>query len=98
MLSNENSLQSERSVGHDLKTILVHGPANQIWPIATLDPGRAGSGGTWLKHFGTRVFGYTASASLPDDQPLADLQALSRGTEFRLQARSGRTKFSIPGD
>ena len=86
------------SVGHDLETILVHGPANQIWPIATLDPSRSGCGENWLKHFRTRVSGYTASASLPDDQPLADLEALSKGTEFSLKARFRRIKFRIPGD
>jgi hypothetical protein len=86
------------AVGQDLETVLVDGPANQIWPIATIDPSRPGSSGNWLKHFRTRVFGYTASASLPGDPPDADLEALSRGTEFSLQARSGRIKFSIPGD
>jgi hypothetical protein len=85
-------------VGQDLETVLVEGPANQIWPIATIDPGRSGSAGSWLKHFRTRVSGYTASASLPGDPPLADLEALSRGAEFSLQARSGRIQFSIPGD
>jgi hypothetical protein len=76
----------------DTETILVDGPANQIWPIVTIDPGRPASGGNWLKHFRTRVSGYTASAGL------ADLEALSRGMEFSLQARSGRIKFSLPGD
>jgi hypothetical protein len=85
------------AAGQDLETVLVDGPANQIWPIATIDPSRPGPGGTWLKHFRTHVSGY-ASASLSGDPPLADLDAPSRGTGFSLQARSGRIKFSLPGD
>jgi hypothetical protein len=86
------------SAGHDLETLLVHGPANQIWPIATIDPIRSGFAGGWLKYFQTHISGYTTTAGVLDDEPLADCEALSKGTEFRLQARSGRIKFSIPGD
>ena len=87
------------SICQEIHTLLAQGPANQTWPIATINPSRAGFAGDWLQHFHTRVFGSTGSGHAWEDagDGPAELESLSKGMEFSVKKSPGWIKFRIPG-
>lgn len=43
------------TIGPDLETLLLAGPAKQIWPIVTIQPSHCEAAEAWLKYFRTRI-------------------------------------------
>jgi len=43
--------------GGNLYWLLLRGPARRVWPVATVNAGRASQVEVWLEAFRTRVFG-----------------------------------------
>lgn len=83
-------------IHEELRTILLQGPARQIWPIVTLSPNRLGEAGAWLKYFHTRVFGWARHVDARDDDRCLKFESLAKGIEFSLKENSRWTKFRVP--
>jgi len=49
----------EQQAEQNLRWLLLRGPSHRVWPIVTINSGRAQNMETWLDFFRTRLFGYT---------------------------------------
>ena len=73
-------MHGSSAIGPDLETLLLAGPAKQIWPIVTIHPSYGETAEAWLKYFQTRI-----AVSGPP-------QAM----EFRVERNSRWITFRIP--
>jgi len=83
----------------DLRWLLMHGPARQIWPVVTVNPGRLQNLKGWMDYFKTRILGQvrreqTAQELLVDTD--INLGTLKAGMQFGLSSPDGWKKFWLP--
>jgi hypothetical protein len=81
-----------------MNEILIHGPARKIWTIVTSNSRQQKDADLWLKHFHSRIFGYTRNTPVVNDAGLPEttIRSLSRGCEFILKESGRWIKFRIP--
>lgn len=86
-------------VEQNLRWLLLRGPSRRVWPIVTLNAGRAQSMKAWLEFFHTRLFGFTRSAdesNLLTGIPSHSLTHLSAGSQFALREGNKLLNFWAP--
>ena len=89
----------DQQTGQDLRWLLLRGTSRHIWPIVTLNTGRAQQVEDWLGFFRTRLFGNIQSpedsriVSNVTDNPFNELLA---GTQFAMREGKGWIKFIAP--
>ncbi|MBN2388249.1 MAG: hypothetical protein JXB85_14625 [Anaerolineales bacterium] len=86
-------------VQHDLRYLLMYGPERGIWPVASVEAGRAPGLSTWLNYFPVRIFGRIRQPRLAralSGDPDVCLERLVPGVDFLLQRRSGWLPFQVP--
>lgn len=83
---------------HDLRWLLLRGPARRVWPIITLSTQFLGKMEPWLDAFHTRIMGKINNLS--DTRLIgagqADLGSLESGREFTLREGSHWLRFWTP--
>ena len=88
----------DESVVHDLRWLLLRGPARRVWPIVTLSTQHVNEMEAWLEAFHTRIMGNIRNPShlrtLGAGQ--AGLAELESGTEFTLREGKRWLRFWIP--
>lgn len=81
-----------------LRWLLFRGPSRRVWPIVTVNTGRASQVETWLDAFRTRIYGHIESCppllAGKDHQPI--FQSLNPKTQFALLEERAWLKFWIP--
>ena len=94
----ETFVFQEESVHAELHEILSHGPARQIWPLATIHPGQCRDAHVWLKYFHTRVLGWTRHRDFIEDVDDHSMrfETLSKGREFARKENSQWIRFRLP--
>jgi hypothetical protein len=84
---------------HNLRWLLLRGPARRVWPILTLNAERYGQVLAWLPMFRTRIFGRIGNqhiaGALGGDQASA-LNQLEAGVQFSLRENGQWLKFWLP--
>lgn len=84
---------------HQLRWLLLRGPARRVWPVVTLSVERYGQVLAWLPMFRTRIFGRIAderiAGALGGDQASA-LNRLEPGIQFSLRENGQWLKFWLP--
>lgn len=82
-----------------LRWLLLRGPARRVWPILSINAGRAASVESWLQAFRTRLFGAIAderTAARLSGIPGSTLGDLQPGTQFALREADDWLKFWVP--
>jgi hypothetical protein len=83
----------------DLRWLLVHGPEQRVWTVATLNTIRAMRMRQWLGLFPTHIFGFIHQPDLAEmlsGDPQAGLADLVPGLQFSLKQESGWLQLWLP--
>ncbi|HAV77493.1 MAG TPA: hypothetical protein DCX53_09070 [Anaerolineae bacterium] len=97
-----DDLEAVSKMGMDavqnLRWLLLRGPSRRVWPIITLNSDRIRTMEPWLDAFRTRIFGNMQSTNhiRKLDAERANLESLSRGSEFAMSEGNDWLRFSIP--
>jgi hypothetical protein len=95
----ESATRFSREAVQNLRWLLLRGPSRQVWPIVTLNAGRAKNVDEWLGFFRTRLFGHIQNA---DDTKFATglsdiaLDDLIAGSQFTMREGNNWLNFWIP--
>jgi hypothetical protein len=82
-----------------LRWLLLRGPKRQIWPIVTLNAGKAEPLADWLTFFRTRLFGQTVNsqdAQAVTGTSLFQINNLVAGSQFAMREGNKLLKFWVP--
>lgn len=88
----------DASVVHDLRWLLLRGPARRVWPIITLSTQHLIKMEPWLDAFHTRIMGRVKNADHSHmlGAGRAELAELDNGSEFTLREGKHWLRFWIP--
>ena len=95
----EEVLKGHGQAEQDLRWLLLRGPSRRVWPIITLNAGRAGDLIDWMSFFRTRLFGRIHK---PDDSQTvtgaadARLDHLIAGAQFTMREGNTWVNFWVP--
>jgi hypothetical protein len=97
----ENLTGTDFEVQQNLRWLLLRGPARRVWPLVTLNAGKAPELTPWLEAFRTRIFGYAHSS--PELEalttlPNAQLDSLVNGVQFAMQEGRSWLRFWLPSN
>ncbi|MCF6277660.1 MAG: hypothetical protein L3J16_02795 [Anaerolineales bacterium] len=95
----ESLIQTDAEVQQALRWLLLRGPNRQVWPIVTLNAGRAAQVAPWLDAFRTRLFGRIKNirrtgALIPTSG--AEPDTLEAALEFQMREGKHWVRFWIP--
>ena len=83
----------------NLRWLLLRGPSRRVWPIVTINAGKARNMQTWLDFFRTRLFGHTQDASdsnfIANDQKKT-FDDLTAGQQFTMREGNSWLNFWAP--
>ena len=82
----------------NLRWLLLRGPARKVWPIITLSTQSLKEMEAWLEAFRTRILGNIQNTNIIRklDAGNADLNSLTKGSEFALREGNHWLRFWIP--
>lgn len=86
-------------VEQNLRWLLLRGPSRRVWPIVTLNAGRAQVLKAWLEFFHTRLFGFIENleaASFITGNSSDTLTHLNAGSQFALREGNKLLNFWAP--
>lgn len=95
----ESVLKINQQMEQNLRWLLLRGPSRRVWPIVTLNTGRAQSMKAWLEFFHTRLFGFVQNsdeARFITGNPNHTLAHLNAGTHFALREGNKLLNFWAP--
>jgi hypothetical protein len=95
----EALINTGQQTSQNLRWLLLRGPSRHVWPIVTVNAGRAKNIEVWLNFFRTRLFGRTSDindASLLTGDPNKSLSELTAGSEFTLREGSNWLNLWVP--
>jgi hypothetical protein len=95
----ESATQLNHETQQDLRWLLLRGPSRRVWPIITLDAGRAENVRAWLGFFRTRLFGHIQDAQHAEfitGQRGIRFDDLISGSQFTLREGKNWLNFWIP--
>jgi hypothetical protein len=95
----ESATQLSHETQQDLRWLLLRGPSRRVWPIVTLNAGRAENVRAWLGFFRTRLFGHiqdAQNAEFVTGQRGIRFDDLVPGLQFTLREGKNWLNFWIP--
>ncbi len=95
----ESASQLSQGTQQDLRWLLLRGPSRRVWPIISLNAGRAEQVRAWLGFFRTRLFGHIQNAQDAEfvtGQQGVRFDDLISGSQFTLREGKNWLNFWIP--
>lgn len=95
----ESALKLSDEAVQNLRWLLLRGASRRVWPIVTMNAGRAKHLGVWLGFFRTRFFGRIQNprdAALVTSWPNSPTDALIPGSQFAMRAGNNWLNFWVP--
>jgi hypothetical protein len=95
----ESAIQLSHETQQDLRWLLLRGPSRRVWPVVTLNAGRAENVRAWLGFFRTRLFGHIKDAQNAEfitGQRGIRFDDLVPGSQFTLREGKNWLNFWIP--
>jgi hypothetical protein len=95
----EEALKLEDQAEQDLRWLLLRGTSRRVWPIVTLNAGRAGEITEWMSFFRTRLFGrihQPGDTQIVTGLPDVPLNHLIAGSQFAMREGNNWLNFWVP--
>jgi hypothetical protein len=95
----ESAIKLSDEAVQNLRWLLLRGPSRRVWPIVTMNAGRAKHLEAWLGFFHTRFFGRIQNprdAALVTGLPNPQIEALVPGSQFAMREGNHWLNFWAP--